>query len=279
MIATRRRNQRLARLEAGVLVALGRHGAPVPRVLAFDGVWLFQEDAGQRSLSQALARCDAAEGEVLLDRALAALADCRRAASGAGLDGRMPPIAAAQVLLQGPSHVAAALGSAPPELTEALKECFAETPRVSFVKSDTRPANALVGADGRIVWIDWEHACRGHPVNDITWLLGDEWVPDWPDSEQRLIAAHRGPAAGVREDYLWLYGALNALMRLGAILKMKGDGPWWDAETCLAHDLLGVTPVTAMRLCRRARRWAARSPQGGPLSAWIESLEPRLVSL
>ena len=53
-IVTRRRHAARAALEAGVLGELHAAGAPVPKVLAFDGAWLIQEDLGQRRLTSVL---------------------------------------------------------------------------------------------------------------------------------------------------------------------------------------------------------------------------------
>lgn len=125
--------------------------------------------------------------------------------------------------------------------------------------------------------MDWEHACFGHAVTDLDWLLGDEWLPDWPEREERLITSRLDQmapslAAHGGADYFWLYGTLHGLMRLAMILALRGGGPWWDAEVCLEHDLRGVTAECAGRICRRAARWAARSNLCADFVPWIEDV-------
>ena len=85
VIATRRESLERAKLEAEVLRALAERGAPVPRILAFDGTWLIQEDLGPNTLTRALADADEAEGERLLDRALESLHRIHAAGMEAGL--------------------------------------------------------------------------------------------------------------------------------------------------------------------------------------------------
>ena len=86
VVATKRKRAERARLEAEVLRARGARGAPVPRLVAFDGAWLIQEDLGATRLPQALAAGDGVETEALLDAALSALAATHRAGRSAGLE-------------------------------------------------------------------------------------------------------------------------------------------------------------------------------------------------
>lgn len=279
--ATRRADRRIAAVEARVAGELSRRGAPVPRPLAFDGTWLIQEAVEGRRLSQVLATAPPDDGLALLEAALDALDRCYRAGADAGLAARVPPVPDAAFLLAGIDALGAMAASPPPPLGEAVTRRLARTPRAGFVKGDARPANALVTDAGTVVWLDWEHACLGHEATDLDWLLGDEWVPDWPAVEERLMAprlARLAPSLAAQggADYVRLYGTLHALMRLAAILRLKGRGPWWDAEACLEHETRGVTVDCAGRLCRRAARWAARSEMTTPLVPWIEDLAAAL---
>ena len=154
-----------------------------------------------------------------------------------------------------------------------------------FVKWDARPGNAIIRADGRMAWIDWEDCGARNRLDDMAWLLGDEFVPDLPiEVEERLLAAHVPhfaddmPLADAVE-YLSAYGTLHMCVRLGMILNERGGGPWWDQELCLATDQVGVTLEHARRLCRRAARWSARSAIVRALSPWFDEVEKRLGQL
>ena len=50
-ILTRRPDSDKARREARILRALHENGGPVPEIFAFDGLWMVQEDLGNRRLS------------------------------------------------------------------------------------------------------------------------------------------------------------------------------------------------------------------------------------
>jgi len=88
-------------IEARVLAELFRRGAPVPRPLAFDGVWLLQVAVQGQRLSQALARATPLSGEALLETALDALERCHQASMAADLARRVPPAPDAGFLLPG----------------------------------------------------------------------------------------------------------------------------------------------------------------------------------
>ena len=86
VIASRRASAERGHLEARVLRALKTGGAPVPRVLAFDGVWLIQQDCGRMRLSQVLAAAGPAEGEIVLAAAIGGLASVHRVGRVTRLD-------------------------------------------------------------------------------------------------------------------------------------------------------------------------------------------------
>ena len=86
VIATRRSTPARAALEARVLQELRSQGVLVPKVLAFDGRLLFQEDLGNKRLSTALRSASQAEGEKLLDSALTSLTEVHATAREAGLE-------------------------------------------------------------------------------------------------------------------------------------------------------------------------------------------------
>ena len=172
---------------------------------------------------------------------------------------------------------------APPLDEPALVELIA-IDRPEFIKWDARPGNAIARGDGAVAWFDWEHCGARNRLDDVAWLLGDEYTPDLPAAEDRLLAGYLGaleepwPVERARE-YLWTYGSLHACVRLGLILYNRGEGPWWDAGYCLERDKVGVTLEAAERLCGRAARWAAGTHLLAPLGPWFEAMGARLDRL
>ena len=134
-----------------------------------------------------------------------------------------------------------------------------------------------------MAWFDWEHCGCRHPLDDVVWLLCDEYTPDLPKVEERLIGRIlpwflNGSAQDVAYDYLMTFGALHGAMRLSLILTEKADGPWWDPARCLDLDSVGVTSEMALRLCRRSARWAARGSLTPELGNWFEEVAERLAA-
>jgi hypothetical protein len=285
VIVSRRDDQRRAELEAGVLSELGGHGAPSPRVLAFDGEWLIQEDLGGRRLAQALVAGTPKEAEQWLDKALDSLARIHASGRSLGLPGRVARIGGRPGwllnLARAPEWLGARTGRPAPTLPmDALADALS-TDHATFIKWDARPGNAIALADGEVAWFDWEHCGCREPLDDMAWLLGDEYTPDIPDMEDRLIARHLETIAapGSKDaplEYLMAFGALHMCIRLNLILTNKGDAPWREVETCLEHDKVGVALDCAHALCRRAARWASRAELTAPLAPWLASLPERL---
>ena len=84
--------------------------------------------------------------------------------------------------------------------------------------------------DTSVRWIDWEHCGCRDPLDDLVSLLCDEYTPDWPDVEGRLLAHFLpafvgGSSTDDASDYLATFGALHSCVRLALILEEKADGP------------------------------------------------------
>ena len=287
VIVTKRRAPARARLEAEVLQALSDQGAPVPRLLCFDGVWLIQEDLGSSRLSQALAAMHEADAEGLLENAIAGLAAAQQAGRERGLDREVVAIGKNAEWIATLATIHRRIGeqlqlSVPALPTDRLVAQL-RPQRPAFIKWDARPANAAIRADGAVAWFDWEHCGCRHPLDDVVWLLCDEYTPDLPKVEERLIGRIlpwflNGSAQDVAYDYLMTFGALHGAMRLSLILTEKADGPWWDPARCLDLDSVGVTSEMALRLCRRSARWAARGSLTPELGNWFEEVAERLAA-
>ena len=284
VIATVRSRPRLARREAAVLRVLNGARAPAPRILAFDGTWLIQEDLGRCRLSQVVARASEEDGEAALDAALRAIVECQAAAHTAGLERLVPYSHGHRVLLRAPAVLGKALGLAPPVQPEWELIFALQKPYQRFIKWDARLGNAIMGDDGAVGWIDWEECGQGDSLRDLVKVLCDDWLPDWPAAEERLIESHlpsllhgRDPDQG--RTFLAVYGTLLSVVRLNWVVHLKGDGPWWDPALCLEHELVTVTPEAAERHCRRGARWARRSALTEGLAPWLEALAEKVASL
>jgi hypothetical protein len=286
VIVARRAQAADAAHEARVLRALRAAGAPVPEVLAREGRLLVQSDLGPHRLAQALEGVGPVTLEGRLDAALAALARVQEAGSAAGLDEAVPEHATSdrawfQAMLGEIGVFCAEHALEPPVLPEEAIVALLWVERPRFIKWDARPANAALLADGSVAWFDFEDAVARCRLDDLVWLLADEYVPEAPAVEARLLERWLPVFADRLEpdrarDYVRTFGVFHALYRLGLILDRKGEGPWRSAEACLALDKPGITPEAARRLLVRAARWAEAAPLLEPLEGWLERFARRL---
>ena len=289
-IVTRRKLATRAELEAGVLQELRAAGAPVPAVLAYDGEWLIQEDLGLLRLSAALGATDRRAAGNLAAQAIDGLLLCQRAAEQVKLAQRVAPIGVKPGWLSGllsiPGRLADRLGLADPDLASVITPEALTPRRYAFVKWDARPGNALLinhGAGGGVGWIDWEHCGARDALDDLAWLLCDEYMPDPPALEAALLkrflplfASHSSRSEQDALVYLSRFGCLHTCMRLHLILQNKGEGGWWSADACERTDRVGVTAEAAHRLCRRGARWSRRFPGGERLHTFFCKADKRL---
>lgn len=289
VIAAKRDNRFRAELEQRVLRALRDRGAAVPEVLGFDGDRLLLQQVldGDR-LSAALNRGTPEDVENLLDNALASLALAQQAGSAAGLELYVPALGVGREWIDGLLRRPLVIGGylqvkpARPRVEALRKLLAARTPR--FVKWDARSGNAMVDGNGRVSWFDWEHCGARNRIDDVAWLLGDEFTPDLPDQEARVIDRRVGafaddmPADQARQ-YLYAYGVFHTVVRLGLILSRKKDEDWWDFDYCVARDKAGVTHDCALRLVTRGARWADMDVATRPLAAWFTNIGERLHDL
>lgn len=283
-IVTRRDTSGRAALEVAVLRALAAEGAPVPRVLAFDGLWVVQEDLGRERLSRRLAQADPDAGERLLAAALDSLIRVHAAGEAAGLAAKLYRIGSKPGWLDGllttPARLGAFLAVPAPALPEKLLGALFEAPGGSFVKWDARPPNAAICAHDAVAWFDWEHCGRRNRVDDMIWLLGDESVPEWPRTEGRLVAAYLprfdegGYAAGA-ETYFHAFGTFHVAVRLANTVAAAARRKHRNWRTALAGGRIGRLPPAAGILCRRGARWADRTAATRPLAGWFAAIRDR----
>ena len=289
-IVTQRKHAARADLEAGVLRELRAGGAPVPAVLAFDGEWLIQQDLGPRRLSAALTDAQGRPARDLIAQAAQGLLLCQRAAERCGLAQRVAPIGMAHDwldrLIGTPRLVAQRLGLPDPAVGEVIRPAQLVPRHLAFVKWDARPGNAVATDDGSVVWIDWEHCGARDALDDLAWLLCDEYMPDDPALEAALLsrfvplfALQSKRSLEDAQVYLARFGALHTCMRLLLVLRHKGDGDWWDRRACERTDRIGVTAEAALALCARGARWSGRFPGGTRMSQFFSDAGKRLCTL
>lgn len=286
VIVTRRPNLKRARLEVSVLYALGSHGGAVPKVLAFDGIWLIQEDLGERRLSRAIAAADAATAETWIDAGVSSIAANQNAATACGYERNVITLGTdpqwLSTVITMPDRVGQMLGVAPPALPEEALAQMLRVRRPYFVKWDARPGNAMTRENGTVVWFDWEHSGCRNRFDDLVWFLADEYMPDRAAIEKKVLARHMESFAQGMEskdeaaEYFYTFGTLHSCVRLSLILASKEAGPWWDPEKVLASDKVGVTRAASLACLGRASRWAAQAPLVAPLLPWLEQLPERL---
>jgi len=288
IIATRRDDLDRARIEVQTLRALNKHNARVPLLLGTNHshILLQQEIRGSR-LSQMLKTADETQCKQLLSSALSALAHVQKSATEENLESVVDALGDEEDWLVGlverPEIIGDYLEEPAPELDFASLVRRLSIVEARFIKWDARPGNALVNEDSEVFWFDWEHAGKRNRMDDVAWILGDEFVPDYPDVEKSLIQTFvpefAGPmAVDDAREYLMAYGTFHLVVRLGLILKYM-DGEWWDLDYCIDGDKVGVTLVCAQRLCKRGARWAAQCELTSKLAPWFQRIESRLEDL
>ena len=268
IIATRRHDKERADREVEVLKGLHRAGAPVPQILAYDGDILLQQDIGERRLSQAVFEAEPQAVAEILNRALESLAVLQHAGMSSQIVAQLPVLGgdAAWIkdVVETPLRLARFFDLAEPVVDwTALAEAITmHTP--SFVKWDARLGNAAFAPDGRIYWFDFEHCGARNALDDVGWMLGDEYLPDIPEIEERIFADRlmefrRAGDARPPEVYLANFGTLHIATRLAVMLSRHNEVGWVDANDAVARDKIGACRHLAIAVAHRAARWARRS--------------------
>lgn len=284
-IATQRQSSRRAKHEISVMEALTGEGARVPRILGLSDGLMVQEDLGTTRLSQALhaAREDQVAVEQLLQEGITSLADIHDAAARSGLADKAPLIGSESQWIEGlircPEEIGAHLERAPAGYDVERLIDFLRIREPKFVKWDARPGNALITGDQSAYWFDWEDSGARNAIDDLIWLMADEFVTHQPEIEDRLLAIGLDRFSGdpMRGDeareYLHVMGVFHTAVRIGLVISNKDDGDWWSMTSCLSGDKVGVTLRCARRLVWRGAAWAEKSDLTRPLVSWFQTLE------
>lgn len=264
LVVSRRRSAARAELEAGVLRELHEAGAPVPELIGHQGEWVFQSNLDGERLTIALHQTPVAEREALLGKALESIARYQHIGTRLGLHQRVQPIGAtrddwALDLANQPKYLARQAGLPLPDYDSDKLAVRLHIAKPRFIKWDTRAGNAHLCGDGQVRWFDWEHAGARHPIDDVVWLLGDENLADLSAEAQRKLLSAAFPLLDVPVSelpYAFLMGTLHMSVRLLLIIDRKGDEAWWNPQTTLELDRIGVVQARAVELARRAERWS-----------------------
>ncbi|MEM9061681.1 MAG: phosphotransferase [Pseudomonadota bacterium] len=287
VFATARRRSSHATQELKILWALRKFGAACPQVIGVEEGFFLQSDVGPQRMSQALAVATEAERFDLLSRALQSLATAQDALRDAGLADDLAEIGGSEEArlerARLPASLAEKLDVPPPDLdVSAIADRLAVLDHAA-IKFDSRPANAIVGEDGAIAWIDWDRAGRRNLVDDVVCLLADEYMRHAPETEGKLLDLHLHHFSGKRsvpqaQDYMAIAGCLHCCFRLELILKkIRETGRWSDAQKCLREDRVGSAPEFVSRLCQTGARWATSSAEIHDLEAFFAAIEMRFL--
>jgi len=217
----------------------------------------------------------------IVSRALESLLHLQEAAMAGGLHRRVPAIGAANNWswnrTGAAKRMSKQIGIAAPELDRKWLAGKLDVKHSDFIKWDARPGNAMV--DGEMVrWFDWEDCGRGCTLNDLAFVLCDEW--SCLDGETELkIEKHFLPLFSKFEsldegqEYLRLFGMTHTVLRLRMALKFRiRDGKWWSRDMCLAGDKVGVTSTETARLVARGKRLADDVAQLRPYINWLDEV-------
>ena len=291
VIATVRDEPARADLERRVLDALAPHDAPCPAVIAANRRTLIQEDRGAERLSVALHRSDGEQANELLRNAADALIAVQRAGRAAGLQENVPLLGFAthwlESLIDRPVALGSLLGIRPPkpEIDDMLDLLAVLDP--TFIKWDARPANAVVDARGQVSWIDFEHCGARNPLDDLVWLLADEYAPLDSARDEAMVAEYL-PRFGsslppsLAPHYFWTMATLHGTHRLNLIIDSQQDEDgrgWRDPERCVERDSVGVSLHHAMRQCDRLVHHSAQSSLTECLSPFYKKCRAAIAGL
>lgn len=285
LIVTHRKNINRAKLESAALRILNQHSAPVPHLIAYRDNYLIQQDVGLHRLSQSMKSGNSTEILVLLEAALASLQAVHEA--GKNSAALLPLITLGNTpgwlekFVKSAARLGTALELEAPVLDYDRLTALLTVEQPRFIKWDARPGNAVVRENGSVIWIDWEHCGRRHPLDDVAWLLTDEYTPWLPSADSqmisRIVPAFANDCSQTQaHEYLRVFGTFHSCIRLDMIMRHQEKDGWWDYERCLQLDRMGVVQELAIRVAARAANWAQYSPLTRSLTPWMHAIQDKL---
>jgi len=270
-----------ARVESRVLKALQGSGF-TPELTAVAGEWVVQEYLSGIRLPVYLNQLKSmSDREQVVGSAIESLINIYRKAEQGNLADHLPAIGEAREWFYSRTGAAKRMSNdlklPVPNVDRNLLTDIMHGPRDRFMKYDARPGNALVDGS-HVYWFDWEDCGAGDPIEDLAFILCDEWMNLDASAESRLIErflpffAHERSLEEVRRQ-LTVYGLVHVTVRLRMALKYRcRDKKWWDRDVCLAGDKVGNTPTETARLCDRGIRWAGQLPELHGFTPWFREI-------
>lgn len=276
VIATRRETLARAEHEAAFLTGLNRLGAPVPQVYGFAEGVLFQQDVGGVRLSQRLL-AGGAQAQKDAVAAVTALEDIRaRVEAVPDLMAKLPGLGGtswAEDFVARPFLLSGQLGIARPAVDASALVAALDCPPARFTRWDARAGNAAVQPDGTVLWYDWEIFGRRSGVEDIAWLIADDfWTLDRAATEG-VLAGVSGPVARVP-----LMAVLIVANRLRLVLAAVQSDGWIPQEEALRLDRVGADADVLRRVVAQARGWAAQDALTAGFVPWFDAALEALLT-
>ena len=270
-----------AQLEGIVLKSLGPSGQ-VPKLVGVHSHWVVQECMIGERMPVVLDGYDSMDDKEALNvSAIESLITLHDQAADSNLSYRVPKLGQTEGWLKGRIDAIAEISKAidvPTPLIDRKKLYYKmDVKRDEFVKWDARPGNALVTPDG-VSWFDWEDCGRSKSIDDLAFLLLDEWNSIDEATESRLLDKYlptfcRSQSLDEGSEYFRTFGVTHCVGRLKRSLRLRArKNKWWDRDHCLQADKVGVTPEETGRLLTRIRRYSDGVSVLKPLPAWVERI-------
>lgn len=284
-VLAKRTDEGAALIEGIVTKCLAKTGL-APQLVAVRGPWVVQECVPGIRAPIVVDRLEAmSDREAIIERAITGMAVLHDHAHEERLQHRVAKLGAKEDWsfdhTGRPNRIAEVLGIAPPEVNlKPLEKRFRNDHR-DFIKGDARPGNAMVN-DDRVVWFDWDGCGTRNALDDLVFILADEWTALDVETETRLLRNHlpsfaRGRSADEAFEYVMAYGVFHMSARIRrAIRYRQRDGKWWSREKCLLGDKIGVTKSEVGRMCERSKRWAGEVAELKPMAGWFDKVMERL---
>lgn len=280
-VFARREDRDDAQLEGIVLRTLGPSGY-VPKLKAVVENWVVQEFVAGERLPVVLDETSImADRERLVADSLESLVHIQEQAHSANLHHRIPRVGTADNWLWNRTgaakRISASIGIAAPDMDRESLVDHMDVKRDEFVKWDARPGNAMVTED-RVLWFDWEDCGRSKALDDLGFVICDEWMDVDVETEERLLKTYfpffnRSLSQQQGEHYLRLFGVTHMLLRIRMAQKLYSrKDEWWDRDYCLQGDKIGVTATEMARQVNRIRRWADGVEEFGTLIPWLDEV-------
>ena len=287
VIATWRPKGPPAPLECHVLSELARVADVAPACLAVVEDVLFQSDLGPARVNREIAMRTGGDRTRLAEETVQSIFRLHGAAHETTLPGILPKIGTSAEWAASLINVVDVLdrfGAGVPDAFDRPAAMTALRARPErFVKWDCRAGNAILGADGRVRWIDFEGCGVRHGAEDFAWLLADEV---WPVAPDEMLAMIRDGLSGVNAaerqaylDYMALYTTLHAAERIALILREVTLSGWADKCDLLAADHVGCHPDFARRVAEAGAFFADQTALTRPLAQPLAEAACHFVTL